>query len=40
MTKEQELNLKKDRKKFDIRKEYFVCETIVVAILSVLTHLS
>lgn len=24
MTKEQELNLKKDRKKFDIREEYFV----------------
>ena len=27
MTKEQELNLKKDRKKFDIREEYFVCAT-------------
>jgi hypothetical protein len=24
MTKEQELKLKKDRKKFDIREEYFV----------------
>ena len=24
MTKEQELRLKKDRKKFDIREEYFV----------------
>ena len=32
MTKEQELNLKKDRKKFDIREEYFVRDTIVVNI--------
>jgi hypothetical protein len=30
MTQEEELNMKKNRRKFDIREEYFVCQSCVI----------